>query len=1743
MLTFLLVLPMLANHIRGNELSSAKSNCMPNFHSIANSLYNKLTPPTGILYDKQLIPFIDITKYSGDSLNHDTCDAATWRQLYFEIYNSYIGSPDIPSLKEVDEMASETQKQNKVPLLALFGKYNKIKKGAVDKGLIIYDKTSLYENTSKTENPYLEETIFAITTQPSILYGPTHTFKLGPIFFPNGLTFPGIPFFRADFGDGNGYQPVGLGVEYTISYPSYGKKTISLMYGYIYPEPIINVMGIAQCNFWLLEPAAEPNIQATQTSAYPWNNKAANYEFSVLYGTGHTSLQKPLLFIEGFDPSNTTNYPEIYWRLNGQNLINRIRSLGYDVIIMNYSNGGDYIQRNGLALVDLIEWVNSNKTTNEKNVVVGASMGGLVSRYALSYMEYHGLRHDTRLYVSFDSPHQGANIPLATQAWVNYLSSISSSAQDGVYQLNTPAAQQLLVYHYNYINNGDYYNNIGCSPLRTNLLNELFQLGNYPDHFIRKVSIANGSGVQLAQMGKTIRMEDRVQIMDWEYEAPAAVAYISLNSFAVPDSRSWPDWDNIFYGTFYSNEPVLDLLDEEAINLPDVVIKIKGTREYDNAPGGYAGTVGALMSANYKKGTWSTNYPNHCFVPTVSAMDLRIPTTNEPANLFSNANSSLIRPGIDTPFESWYTESGENIEHVTITSLNADFFIEQLTNYNNPFYIDFETVKIYVKENQIAYSQDVSSQSAVRTGTDGTVVPHSGTWMYKITGNDIGGVENGYCYWNLTSIPVVVTENTYLSFWRYVKESPGEKGRIFIDGVTSDGKTFRGWDVQSYLCDQNGQRIHPCLERPQMPGDGWRQYIVNLSPMAGNVINLMIGYDDYAPETGTFTAYFDDIEIRQGYPYSNQWYAEEFGDNNGSTVALASKSGDGVELNYNVWYTYAGELSEWKNGPYLRKNIEPDIITPDDKDIFVNWTQYDYNHSLHYMLLIKGIDNVDRWLIYSANASNHWDRQGWVDMSANQTGILYQDVTYNRNASLDYCTEFGIRAASLKETRVGHFSSTKWSGPSGGYVKDIAFNPGTLALPASPSLTGSYYSVAMSKGIPDPDAREYYAILSWTSISGSYPIQSYQIQAHYTESPTWTDRATVYTGYWRDSDWQLGVIEYRVRSVDSKGNIGPWSNIFKASMPITNDPIIASSTTGEATAFSNGKKIMVDNTGTLHVVFASNDSIYYCTSTDDGNTWSSANSVGQGKNPAIELSGSQKPMVCWSKGNELYRAEKDSLKFTEPQMIYTGPEGTEISYLAYVLDQNTDDSYLGWVDDGPSGSAVYISPYNPNTSANLSPTPIDQGGTTAFKSPSLALDKKGNLKTAWSKNGNVFFNDGNGLLQISNNGIHPIVETYSDKTTVVWQEEILPNIYQVVKKVKGPKGWSEKQLVSYPDSLNADFPVVAASGQYVYCKNMFDEYCDVIWRGDYDNGWQISVQDITAFSGGISKYPTAVFKQKWPQSKLYIVWTEDMSNNSKGSKATSIVSNVKNYTLSVDPVSYYYADAGTEESDIYNYQKSGSFYYGPQPEYTVDYHATELKYNFQNLDPNKRYRIKVVYYHELDKYVRQTLSVDNTFKKKTTVDPMTVCTEEHWIPTSCIMDGQVDVTITKSNGQYAVCSVIALYEYDKDCTNKSGDDIFESTSTIVTQFRYELMQNYPNPNTGKTSIKYQLAQPGKVSLKIYNTLGQVVKTLVSQEQPAGFYNITWDGRDNTGKVTANGVYIYRLEAGDYKATKKMVVIK
>jgi hypothetical protein len=95
---------------------------------------------------------------------------------------------------------------------------------------------------------------------------------------------------------------------------------------------------------------------------------------------------------------------------------------------------------------------------------------------------------------------------------------------------------------------------------------------------------------------------------------------------------------------------------------------------------------------------------------------------------------------------------------------------------------------------------------------------------------------------------------------------------------------------------------------------------------------------------------------------------------------------------------------------------------------------------------------------------------------------------------------------------------------------------------------------------------------------------------------------------------------------------------------------------------------------------------------------------------------------------------------------------------------------------------------------------------------------------------------------------------------------------------------------------------------------------------------------------------------------------------------------------------------------------------------------------------------------------------------------------------------------------------------------------------------FRLCQNYPNPFNSATSIQYKVPVAGSegyahVSLRIYNIRGQLVRLLVDEDKEPGAYRIIWDGKDNHGQQVASGIYLYRITAGDFKQTRKMVVLK
>jgi len=127
-----------------------------------------------------------------------------------------------------------------------------------------------------------------------------------------------------------------------------------------------------------------------------------------------------------------------------------------------------------------------------------------------------------------------------------------------------------------------------------------------------------------------------------------------------------------------------------------------------------------------------------------------------------------------------------------------------------------------------------------------------------------------------------------------------------------------------------------------------------------------------------------------------------------------------------------------------------------------------------------------------------------------------------------------------------------------------------------------------------------------------------------------------------------------------------------------------------------------------------------------------------------------------------------------------------------------------------------------------------------------------------------------------------------------------------------------------------------------------------------------------------------------------------------------------------------------------------------------------------------------------------------------------------------------------------------IYQYyDKDkamyylCSGEIGDLVISDVEEYNdnTPSNYSLEQNYPNPFNPETTIDFYVPETGKVSIKIYNVLGQLVKTLVDEVKSEGSYSVMWNGKDENEKSAVSGIYIYQMIANGYKTSKKMISLQ
>ncbi len=321
--------------------------------------------------------------------------------------------------------------------------------------------------------------------------------------------------FRIDFGDGKGFIAFDPKAphERVVTYATEGEKIITVAIVDIdNPKKVIKtsvsrilVAGVA---LGTQHDGALEGVEGFDVAIYyPCEqSKTPNDDF-----------KKVAIYVEGIDIQENRNTVDIHTYMLKNSRLDELRNSGYTFLVLSYKNSRKSIIENGMHLVDLLHRLKLEaiaKQNHEQFVVIGESMGGLVSRYALCYMESEAYRegyrvqdnrmHNTRLLITIDSPHQGANVPLGLQALYRFatledvaglgLSKIIHAPQRFLMAkmnqfLDCESAKQMLMLYYQHSTlNGQYIQH----QARGIFLNNMASIGKYPK-FCKKVALANGS--------------------------------------------------------------------------------------------------------------------------------------------------------------------------------------------------------------------------------------------------------------------------------------------------------------------------------------------------------------------------------------------------------------------------------------------------------------------------------------------------------------------------------------------------------------------------------------------------------------------------------------------------------------------------------------------------------------------------------------------------------------------------------------------------------------------------------------------------------------------------------------------------------------------------------------------------------------------------------------------------------------------------------------------------------------------------------------------------------------------------------------------------------------------------------------------------------------------------------------------------------------------------------------------------
>ena len=374
--------------------------------------------PYGILEDYGLssVSLLPYTKQELDTTNY--LNYTTLQQIIGGLNSSMVlpHHPDSINLDRVNSLNEEYYGKGVVPITLLRYDLCRFSEEAVRRGDVYPLNGQIRVKGGIFKSPYEELHLFAAAPFTSELSSRDVTFCIPQqLMLTNSQAIAQI---EVQFEEGQPFRSIALGEQVSYRYATDGLKMLTMRiqqvgssrwYRSHFPLAITTPQE-TQIAFEI--PELESVFFLSKSGMH--SGGTLQYKLSPHNHTG--KFRKPLFIVEGFDVYPTViSDPQTNWDINSyfsDEQFNRILDLGYDIAYLDYADGMDDIRRNAALFQEALRYINAHKEGDEKNVVVGLSMGGLVASYGLRKMELAGEDHETRKYISYDSPHMGANVPL-----------------------------------------------------------------------------------------------------------------------------------------------------------------------------------------------------------------------------------------------------------------------------------------------------------------------------------------------------------------------------------------------------------------------------------------------------------------------------------------------------------------------------------------------------------------------------------------------------------------------------------------------------------------------------------------------------------------------------------------------------------------------------------------------------------------------------------------------------------------------------------------------------------------------------------------------------------------------------------------------------------------------------------------------------------------------------------------------------------------------------------------------------------------------------------------------------------------------------------------------------------------------------------------------------------------------------------------------------------------------------------